>query len=39
MACGSSCITYVECKTNMSVVLTVKRNMDLHMVTELKDRE
>jgi hypothetical protein len=27
----------VECKTDMSVVLTVKSNLDLHMIIKLKD--
>jgi hypothetical protein len=29
--------TSAECKTDMSVMLTVKSNLDPHMIIELKD--
>jgi hypothetical protein len=39
MACGQSCITFVECKTDVSVVFMVKSNLDPHMIIELKDKK
>jgi len=31
------CITFAECKTDITAVLTVKSGLDPHMIIELKD--